>query len=99
MSDVINPIQPVARIEPINPILGVGEMDPGLYQIAAASLVALFQRRHPNDTLMSPSLPFIPLVEIIQFTNKYRGRKKYSKKNKRDFQKISSLFKKTFDQT
>lgn len=101
MSGRIIPIQPVSRIEPINRVSGIGDMDPGLYQILANSLYALFQRVHSaNTSIPLPPLPTTAIIAIIQPRNEYRGkkRKNYSKKNKRDFQRISSFFKKIVEQ-
>jgi hypothetical protein len=98
MSDSVSPIQPVSRIEPINRVLGIGDMDPSLYQTIAASLVTLFQRSINFDAEGKPlSLALPSILEIFQPRNKYSTNKKYLKKDKKDFQKINSLFKETVE--
>jgi|GEM_PF-4348627 len=94
MSDMIPPIRPVSRIEPIHRIVGIADMDPGLYQLLAISLVALFQRAHfSNPSITSSSLSLIPLIGGIQGRNDTRRKKKYSKKDTKDFRKITSFLK------
>jgi hypothetical protein len=98
MSDGITPIQPVSRIEPIDRIFGVAEMDPGLYQMIATSLCTLFQRIYSTKATTTLPLPLISLIETMQLPTNPSQKKKYSKKDKKNFYKISAFFKKTFDQ-
>jgi len=88
MSDRIQPIAPISRIEPIARISGIRDTDPTLYQLYAATLTALFNRQLQKLPIPTVS-PWGQRQEEQRYPSRFKSLLKKTKKNP----KVTAIFK------